>query len=71
MFNGLRVRCVHSALSDTDGQALLYVPPSDMSASLEPGFNANVVHTMQPSAQRLDIYASEYPIDGPLVKGDH
>jgi FkbM family methyltransferase len=65
--NGSRIRCVHAALSEATGRATLHLPPSNMSGSLESGFNATVQEATEVHAYSLDDYIDHFPPPGGRV----
>jgi len=70
--NGLRkIVCESMALSDKDSTASLYLSPSDMSASLETGFDSQPTGRVEVRTTTLDNYLTDRPIGGrPLIKVD-
>lgn len=66
--NGTRVRAVHSAVSDVTGRAVLHLPRSNMSGSLEAAFNPEVLEAAEVHAYSLDDYLQRHPAPaGPIV----
>ena len=52
--NGLAIHVEQLAISDQSGNQVFYVPTSDMSGSLSASFNADIEHTIDVRAIRLD-----------------
>ena len=65
-----QVVCEPYAISDTDGEATLYLTESDMSASLMKDFQAEdtrQIGEIKVSTCSLDSYLGKHPVTGPLV----
>jgi FkbM family methyltransferase len=65
--NGSRIQCVHAAVSDATGRAVLHVPRSNLSGSLEAAFNPDILDTVEVHAYRLDDYVERRTPTGRLV----
>ena len=66
--NGFRnITCEALALSDTEGDAHLYLSNSDMSASLEKSFDYNQSEPVSIRRTTLDLFLEEQQIPGPLL----
>lgn len=66
--NALRnVHCEPSAISDVDATATLYLAGSQMSASLQRGFDGNVTGALDVPTTTLDTYLAQHPVNGRLV----
>jgi len=61
------VTCERYALSDFNGKAMLYLSPSDMSASLEADFQEEHAGGMEVSVMTLDDYLASRGLDGKLL----
>lgn len=59
--NGSRIHCVNAAVSDATGRATLHLPGSNMSGSLEPGFNAEVLEATDVQTYALDDFLDRRP----------
>lgn len=65
--NGLaQITCEPVAISDTDGQAVLFMCPSDMSASLESDFEASKPGE-KVSITTMDTYLANHPVEGKML----
>lgn len=66
--NGFDATVAPLAVSASSGELDMYVPASDMSASLEPGFNAGEsVSVTKIRTTSLDDYAAAHDLTGPLL----
>jgi len=66
--NGLsQISCEPMALSDVEGNAVLYLSASDMSASLRPDFDFHPTDSVEVKTTTLDQYIAAARIQGPLV----
>jgi FkbM family methyltransferase len=62
-----QLACVPRAVSDTEGTAVLYLSPSDMSASLEKDFDPTLGTALNVTTTTLDAYLAQSPLPGRLV----
>lgn len=62
--NRFPIQCVNAAVSNVSGTQLFHIPKSDLSGSLEPGFNPAIARTEPVTTYRLDDYVVHHPIHG-------
>ena len=62
-----RLSCMAMAVSDMSGTAVLYLSPSDMSASLESDFDPATGATLKVNTTSLDAYLARSPMPARMV----